>query len=356
MGYRRRVTLRCLCDDLTTGWGNVAQQRAFLSLRTLAGSGEPDSALALALDEVPTTALAHHPLVTSFFAAFESDDSGVFRESISGLVEPHWWKQKVSRWRGAATDAAVVGEGEVWLCAGGLRAAGEARDFYASFTESVAAHGPEPFLPSAEDRGLQSVEEKVARRDAWLAQVRLSALVCLHEASDSNEPRSLHVPAPAPADVSDPLMHLRLEILRVEDGADGLAELSLVLKDQDHSRPNLVSAALDAARSVIEPVYEAWNVLPGQGTEQIWATLISPELLGFALQAVEDGVLPPHLSDSMPTLGVIAHYTQRDHIVDATVAGDAVRGLCGTWFVPTANPDDLPVCPACAQAHARLPD
>src|SRR5699024_7968462 len=52
----------------------------------------------------PTVGKADHPLVRSFSAAFESGGSGVRRESISGLTEPYWWKQKVSRWRGAATD------------------------------------------------------------------------------------------------------------------------------------------------------------------------------------------------------------------------------------------------------------
>lgn len=59
--------------------------------------------MADALDEVPTTSRASHPLVRSFYEAFASSSSEVQRENISGLTNPHWWKQKASRWRGAAT-------------------------------------------------------------------------------------------------------------------------------------------------------------------------------------------------------------------------------------------------------------
>lgn len=355
MGYHRRVTLRCLTDDLATDWGSVSQQRAFVTLRSVASSARPDSDVALALDAVPTTTLADHPLVASFYAAFESDDASIQRESVTGLADPYWWKQKVSRWRGAATDASSVGEGEVWLCAGGLRAAGESRDFYATFMESISANGPGAFLPASEDRRVQAIEAKISRRDAWLAQLRLSVLVCLHEISITSEPRSLHVPAPSPSPVTDPLVHVVFELLRVSDGADELAELSLIVSDRDHARPALVDAALDAVRSLIEPVYEAWTVLPGQGGDEIWAVLVSDELITFAEEAVSTGHVPPQLQESMPKLAVRAHYAPKEHIVDASIDGDPVRGLCGTWFVPTANPDELLVCPACQAVHDGLP-
>ena len=133
----RRVTLRCICEDLDADWGNPGESRAFLHLRKVVNSECFDSEVALALECVPTTSLAAHPLIAGFHAAFEGNDPGLQRETISGLSDPYWLKQKTSRWRGAATDADVVGEGEVWLCAGGLRASGDARDFYARFMQGL---------------------------------------------------------------------------------------------------------------------------------------------------------------------------------------------------------------------------
>jgi hypothetical protein len=90
MGYVRRVTLRCLCEDLVDDWGSVAEQRAFQRLRAAAVSSGKDSDVALVLEEAPTTACASHPLVAGFRASFESDSAGIRRESISGLSSLAW--------------------------------------------------------------------------------------------------------------------------------------------------------------------------------------------------------------------------------------------------------------------------
>lgn len=354
MGYLRRVTLRCLCEDLVSDWRDVAQQRGFIALRLAAGTAEKDSEVALALDEVPTTALAAHPLVDSFYAAFESSDASLHRESISGLTNPHWWKQKTSRWRGAATDALIVGENEAWLCAGGLRAGNETRDFYVTFTSTVNQHGPSRYLPTEADRRVQAVEAKLARLEAWAAQLRLAALVCLAEADTSGERRMLHVPHPSPASVEAPLAHVTFELERISDAAGELAEVFITVTVEDHTAPNLMLSAMEAIRSVIEPVSDAWRVLPGAEKSEIWSALLAPEALLAAHHAVESGEVPEELAESTLVLGVVAHYAPKGHIVDATIAGDPIRGLCGQWFVPTANPDSLPICPTCKNKHAAL--
>lgn len=356
MGYLRRVTLRCLCEDLASDWRDVAQQRAFVTLRTVAASDQKDSDVVRALDEVPTTALAAHPLVDSFRSAFESNEPSVLRESISGLTNPHWWKQKTSRWRGAATDAAMIGVDEAWPCAGGLRAGKEARDFYVSFTTSIKQHGPDKYLPADEDRRVQAVEEKLARREAWMTQMRLATLICLAEADTSGERRSLHVPLPGPASVDKALIHVRFELERIRDDDEELVELFVTVEVEDHTVPNLVQSAIHAVRSVVEPVEDAWRVLPGPGTSEIWAALVAPETLTAAHGAVDTGELPEELAESALLLGIHAHYAPKGHIVDATVEGDPVRGLCGQWFVPTTNPDTLPLCPTCKEKHAALAD
>lgn len=338
-------------------WRDVAQQRAFLALRAAAISAEKDSEVAFALDEVPTTALAAHPLVESFYAAFESSDSSLHRESISGLTNPHWWKQKTSRWRGAATDAAALGDEEAWLCAGGLRAGKEARDFYVSFTSAVNHHGAGPYLPAQEDRRVQAVEAKRARLEAWAAQLRLAALVCLAEADTSGERRMLHIPQPGPASPDAPLAHVTFELERISDEAgEELTEVFIAVVVEDHAATNLMLTAMEAIRSVIESVADAWRVLPGAGTSEIWSAIVEPEALVAAHNAVEFGEVPEERAASVLALGVVAHYAPKGHIVDATISGDPVRGLCGQWFVPTANPDSLPICPTCKHKHAALAD
>ena len=352
----RRVTLRCICEDLDADWGNPGESRAFLHLRKVVNSECFDSEVALALECVPTTSLAAHPLIAGFHAAFEGNDPGLQRETISGLSDPYWLKQKTSRWRGAATDADVVGEGEVWLCAGGLRASGDARDFYARFMQGSNAERRNRYLPDASDRRLQAVEAKLARRDAWLEQVRLSVLICLHKAYLTNARQALHVPPPAPRTVDERFVHIVLEVVRVGHAADEMAEVSLTIQRRDFSKPALFESAMAAARSVIEPSAEEWRVLPGKGNDQIWATLIDDDVVALAKAAFETGSLPARLVGSTPIGGLRAHYTPKDGIVGATVKGDPVRGLCGSWFVPTSDPDAVPVCDRCTELHAGLSD
>ncbi|GAB3608350.1 hypothetical protein GCM10027414_04750 [Humibacter ginsengiterrae] len=356
MGYHRRVTLRCLCDDLTSDWADANHRRAFLALRELLSAACADSDVVRVLESTPSPIQVAHPLVTSFCSSFESDDPSLRRESISGLRDPYWWKEKTTRWRGAATDAAIVGEGEVWLCAGGLRAEGEARDFYKAFMRSVEAHGPDHYLPSAEDRRYQAIEEKLARVDAWQEALRLSALICIAVADESVDARELHVPHPGVTDGSS-FMHLSVEVERVSDGAgEELAELIIVVHIDDPAKPHLLELAMEAIRSVINPRVDDWRVTPGKGTDQIWSVLLDPEVLPRADSVRQAGELPEELQGTTLRLGIQAHYTQKDGIVDASVSGDPIRALCGTWFVPTSNPDHLPVCPQCAEVHAGLAD
>lgn len=356
MSYRRRVTLRCLCEDLTSGWADHAHLRGYEAIRDAIALGASDGELAERLSGLPTTALVAHPLISSFYAAFEVDDPAIKRESISGLANPHWWKQKASRWRGAATDASAVGSDEVWLCAGGIRADGDGRDFYASFMRVVQSQGPSSRLPAEEDRRLQVVEEKAARYESWLQQVRLSTLICLNECATSSGPRLLHVPHPAPKQPADPLAHMTFQLERVDESDGALIELMLTFEIADRSAPNLAAAALSAARAVVEPVADAWRPLPGPADTEIWSALVASETLEVAAEATASGVLRVEQQQSTLRLGVQAHYTAKDHIVGATVAGDAVRGLCGIWFVPTADPEAVPMCPACKIAHDGMPE
>lgn len=40
--------------------------------------------------------------------------------------------------------------------------------------------------------------------------------------------------------------------------------------------------------------------------------------------------------------------TQRD-LIHSQLTGEAIRALCGKWWVPKRNPDDFPLCQACVE-------
>lgn len=45
-----------------------------------------------------------------------------------------------------------------------------------------------------------------------------------------------------------------------------------------------------------------------------------------------------------------AHICRKEDITRAHVTGEAIEALCGKKWVPTRNPDNFPVCPACKEA------
>ena len=48
-----------------------------------------------------------------------------------------------------------------------------------------------------------------------------------------------------------------------------------------------------------------------------------------------------------------AHYAPKSLVVAAYITGDEIQALCGYRWVPSRDPDPLPVCPPCKAALAR---
>jgi hypothetical protein len=43
------------------------------------------------------------------------------------------------------------------------------------------------------------------------------------------------------------------------------------------------------------------------------------------------------------------HYVPKDQLTDAHVFGTPLTALCGKKWVPSADPDRFPICPACKE-------
>lgn len=355
MGTIRRVTLRCLCEDLGEDWTSTHQKRGFTKLWKALKDGAPNPEILKIITDLPPTLMIGHPLINHFRSAFDSSDTTIKRESISGLTNPLWWKQKTTRWRGAATSFHATSENEeIWLCAGGLRSSGDRKDFYSWFCSSIESQGTERYLPTAADRRYQTIEEKDTRRNAWTEQIRLATLICLHDVDHTKASKSIHIPAPKPGELEDPLVHVTFELTSAEDGVESITELMVHIRFSDLSRPKLAEIAKSAMLSTINPDIDAWSVLPGVGTDEIWAVDITDPVFAQATKAAESGQVPD-TSRKYWAPASHAHYTPEKYIVEAQVEGESVRGLCGSWFVPTADPEKLPVCPLCHERFMSLP-
>lgn len=238
------------------------------------------------------------------------------------------------------------GATEVWLCAGGLRADGDERDFYQTFS-SLQAY----CLPTGEDFFLEKTEQDLARLQAWRQQLMLSLYVCFVEAYDlpptqPKRPIVFHVPQVAPDSGEDAIVHLEFEVNRVADGQQCLEELLIKVRTETYSKFHTV--ATNTFRAVFQNKEEDWVVTssPFQKLE-IWSVLLNPELITRAREIVRAGSIPDELVSVELIHGLRAHYTHKSEIVAASITGNPIRGLCGTWFVPTRDPNKVAGCPQC---------
>lgn len=51
-----------------------------------------------------------------------------------------------------------------------------------------------------------------------------------------------------------------------------------------------------------------------------------------------------------------AHYARKEKIADAYVFGQEIIAICGHVFVPTRDPERLPLCPKCKEIADSLPE
>ncbi|WP_419703364.1 DUF3039 domain-containing protein [Promicromonospora sp. NFX87] len=82
-------------------------------------------------------------------------------------------------------------------------------------------------------------------------------------------------------------------------------------------------------------------------------TIAEPGALSIRVCELERLVGEGELGESVP--GAHSHYTHRMHLAGQTVAGRAARALCGVFFVPTQDPEGLPVCSSCEQRYNEMP-
>lgn len=358
MGRSRRVTLRCAAEDLSSGWTTPAdldnvQQLRELAQRAVAGD-VTDSVISKHLrTALPPLALLGHPLIRAFDEQFAGeDDRGTLRETISSVSDRQWFKQTYSsRWRGAAVVMDDASGETAWLGAAGYHRAGSPEDFYAEF-ERRCHSGSDSFLPTAEDAKVRSVEEKVARREAWKLQLHMSAVALLIAAiEDPDNTSSMTVPSPSRAD----LFTLSMTVVHTDVEGTIAHELVVEIEPVGWDNPMLCTQGSLIVQSAIDPQLEAWMTAPLEGNGVSHWTVLTEETMLAARATAAAGQIGPDARPGDVRLGTIAHYTRRDSVTYATIQGEAVQAMCGHWFVPTADHVGKPKCATCLDHYEQVP-
>lgn len=326
-----RPTLRCLTEDLPNDWDSASDH-------TAAQRGRVDKPLP-DLD---------HPIIRKAAADFPAERAEVqpARESISGLSDPVWWKVKIGgRWRGAVWEDPETGQ--AWLCAAGYRREREASDFYKAFMAAVAAKGPDIFLPTDEDRARLKRELQAQVLDAWSfslqQQVRSAVLAHWEQSGEA------HVDVTHPTATDNEIARVTITVDRETIDDEVLLEILVSVECVDYAHLPLVQWAELVALSAIDRREQRWRSLPIAGVPAHSQVLESADVA-----AVAEGMSQEAVPGTFE-MGDTAHFTHRGRLVESIIEGEGVTSLCGAFFVPRQDHQDMPKCPHCTAILNAMP-
>jgi hypothetical protein len=318
-----------LREDLDIDWDSVDHQRMTAQL---------------AQATVPLHELEHRIIRKAAEDFPVGVDADVKRESISGLTDPMWWKAKIgARWRGAVY---VDDGGQAWLCAAGYRREGEGSDFYKRFMATIAANGPAQYLPAQEDFDLLDAELKEMRFAAWESEVQSLAVTWAIECRESGlASYTLNGPSGGPlAEVN-----LAFDEATVDGEGEGLADLYVEFACLDWSAVELLEWAESVVLTCIDDREQDWQVSHIKDGRAYSLTLTSSEV-----DRLFDRMAEPHVP-GVCVPGHTAHYAHTARLVQSTIEGEAVKALCGKWFVPRQDHESLEPCAKCEVIIRSLP-
>jgi hypothetical protein len=331
----------------------VLELRAYLSSTAVADL--KDEEVNRFLRRIPPLARLRHPLIQAFDDQFSSaDDRSALRKTISSVSDRQWIKQTFSsRWRGAA---AIVAEGDketAWLGAAGYHRERSPEDFYAWFA-SQCGSSSDAFMPNVEDRHIERVDRKVAQLDSWKLQLRLSTLVLLANALETGAAGPTRVLKPDQS--GKLLLELSIAIDVIEEGDESLKEATIVLSPVAWRNEATHRVATRIVMAAVEAQAEKWHTAPLGGMTMSHSVILSEEVERNA-KAARDSGLQTHadLADEI-RLGTVAHYARATRLTGASVDGDPVQAICGYWFVPMHDHEELEICDICASVHEKMPE
>lgn len=329
---RARPTLRVLHEDLTAEWDSPHPRRALADGR---------------LDELHPLSELPHPIVAKAvdsFGTVAADDNYV--GAIASATQLHLLEIKHSQWRGGVWKDPK--SGVCWLVVAGL-AKGDHQDhddFYKTIERQNGAGDLAQWLPTDEDTRLLKQETAARLRTEWELEVQRLVLTALGEINAGGTHR-ITVDHPVPG--GGTFAHVDFCMTPVRDDGYEADEIELEIVPASRFAGSALLWQLTIRVLIsINPPEQGWdrfgNTYSNIGEPGAWTTRVDE--LG-ELVAADD------LSVSEP--GSTSHYTHRQHLAGKTINGEAVRALCGSYFVPTQDHDSMPACPTCAERLAELP-
>lgn len=323
---RARPTLRMLQDDLVDGWDDPACQRQIAAANWDALH--------------PLTELAH-PVIAKATELYGSDpDNDPAPQPIASASDPRLLKFRFGQWRAAIwSDPAT---GVRWLCAAGLAKGGhrDRDDFYEQIADRVHRGHSNDLLPTDHDRTLLRRETAAWLLTEWELRIQSDVADCLVTLADTSV---------ASFQITHPTRNTDLAFVTVTLTVDApdMEEFQVDIDWQSNQQgSHLGITTVRRVLTSIAPLAQQWD-------RYRWSYSQIAEYGHHAGRATE----LQHASASQELLahdpGSVSHYVHTPHIARSSVEGQAVRALCGVFFVITQDHGGLDVCPDC-QAQYNL--
>lgn len=326
---RARPTLRVLREDLTDGWEkNPAVLRAIADEKWE--------------DVQPLSELPHLILRKAVESYGSNPDDDPTASPIASSVELRLLELRSSQWRaGIWTDPST---GVRWVCTVGLAKGNhqDHDDFYQRLKTVVTNGHGSRLLPTDADYRLLNRETVAHQLTEWELAIQEQVKTALKNVDSS--------------------------------GTDTFTVI--------HPSKPVNMASVEITVNLDDPELEEYVVeieMPGnvRGTERGW-TLIRRVLTSVAPPSQEwdaydlsfSQMTPPcHREKQIQRLdaagdvgellihepGTVSHYLHTPHIAGSSVDGNAVRALCGVFFVVSQDHEELSVCPKCEEHYTQLP-
>lgn len=328
---KARPTIRVLTEDLTSGWDDVAQFRAvgdrrFGELRPLTKLG--------------------HPILRKAAEAFgecEAEDNPV------GLIRSSTYirllEVKVDQWRAGVWQDPESGLN--WVVVAGL-AKGDHQDrddFYKRVERADSNNSSGAWMPTAADIRLLRVETAAERMLHWELIIQELVLEALIESTRQGQ-ATFRIPHPK--DKTKDFATVEI-IVAAEEGSGYKFDSVFIRVEADpaFANSNLMWEATLRILISIAPPADGWDRFG-----DTFSTFVESDQLLQRIDQLEGFVAREELDVEKPTDR--SHYSHRSSLTESTVNGDAVRALCGIFFVPTQDHKKLEKCRKCCEDYDAM--
>ena len=329
---RARPTLRLLAEDLTAGWDSPQPARQLTSH---------------AYDELHPLSELPHPIIakaTESFGPIAENDS--FVGPIASSTTLRLLEIKAGQWRGGVWRDPETGVH--WLVVAG-KAKGEHQDrddFYQRVQRENDNGDPNRWLPTDHDTHLLKQETAARLVTEWELSVQRQMLDALRAVQAGGSTR---VTVSHPHPDKGTLAQLTLVVTPVRETDYKADEIELEVNTvMPYAGSHLTWHLTVRVLISVSPPEQGWDRY-----KDTYTNIAEPGEWTRRVTELESLVADGKLAESEP--GQHCHYAHREHLAGRTIEGQAVRALCGAFFVPIQDHEKLPRCPQCEERYNELP-